>query len=480
MPPFLSQVKTIPARRNPRPLPHKSAAPRLEPLENRRLLAVGPDGFGYRGDSTPALDYDLSAGDFDVITIFDRNSFDDETTQIQLGADTFNFYGENFSSIWVSTNGLITVGDVGNSAHLNSNLTNTPTQRAIAPFWDDLITLDHTDSRVMYTLEDRNNNGVPERLIIEWQNVVHGGHNIDENPLTFQAILQLNTGSIAGDIYFNYLDVDAGSTGAGQFVTNGAEATVGIKDAFPQSDTPTARRLLVSYNQNNNPLIGSGKAIKISTTGGDNTPPQISSGTFSPQTPKPQLTVVFSEDVGTTLTASDLELLNLTTNTPVTPPEPVYNAQTNTAVFTFDPATLPLPDGNYRATLRAGSVSDSSGNATTSDLTFDFYVLAADVNRDRAVDFNDLAVLAQNYNTVGGMTFAQGDFNYDTNVDFNDLAMLAQRYNSTLAPPAAGAVAAAPPELPAPPAAKKKPAPVFNATVPVRPTKPAKPVAKRR
>ena len=47
--------------------------------------------------------------------------------------------------------------------------------------------------------------------------------------------------------------------------------------------------------------------------------------------------------------------------------------------------------------------------------------------------------LAQNYNTRG-KTFAQGDFTGDGSVDFNDLVVLAQHYNTSLAAPG-GAVA---------------------------------------
>jgi hypothetical protein len=59
-----------------------------------------------------------------------------------------------------------------------------------------------------------------------------------------------------------------------------------------------------------------------------------------------------------------------------------------------------------------------------------------DANLDRAVDFNDLVPLAQNYNVLDGdRSWSQGDFNHDGNVDFNDLVLLAQNYNGA-APPA--------------------------------------------
>jgi hypothetical protein len=105
-----------------------------------------------------------------------------------------------------------------------------------------------------------------------------------------------------------------------------------------------------------------------------------------------------------------------------------------------------LPDGDYTATIAPGAINDASGNASTQPYAADFFVLAADANRDRTVDFIDLVALAQNYNTTD-KSRTQGDFNYDHNVDFNDLVLLAQRYNTTLdaaaAPPVASAAAQA-------------------------------------
>jgi autotransporter-associated beta strand protein len=72
------------------------------------------------------------------------------------------------------------------------------------------------------------------------------------------------------------------------------------------------------------------------------------------------------------------------------------------------------------------------------------YTLLGDASLDGAVDFNDLVRLAQNYNTTGGVNWAQGDFTYDGNVDFNDLVKLAQNYNTTLPPAAASAIPGAP------------------------------------
>jgi hypothetical protein len=51
-----------------------------------------------------------------------------------------------------------------------------------------------------------------------------------------------------------------------------------------------------------------------------------------------------------------------------------------------------------------------------------------DVNFDFSVNFNDLLVLAQNYGSLTGKTWVQGDFDGNDGVSFNDLLSLAQNY----------------------------------------------------
>jgi ELWxxDGT repeat protein len=114
-----------------------------------------------------------------------------------------------------------------------------------------------------------------------------------------------------------------------------------------------------------------------------------------------------------------------------------YDAATGTLTVT---PTSPLANGDYRLTIPGEWVADAAGNPLGADYTFDFFVLPGDANRDRAVDFDDLVKVAQNYNSTGGKTNADGDFTGDGSVDFNDLVILAQHYNTTL--PAAGMVVA--------------------------------------
>jgi hypothetical protein len=195
-----------------------------------------------------------------------------------------------------------------------------------------------------------------------------------------------------------------------------------------------------------------------------------------------RLTVTFTENVSGDLSLGALNVQNLS------------GGSVPAMTFSWDLATLtatwqfsqPLADANYRATLDGDIVHDWAGalidgnrdSLPGGDYQFDFFFLGGDANHDRAVDFNDLVKLAQNYNTTGGNTYADGDFTGDGNVDFNDLVILAQRYNTTLGAPPAGAptaAAAAMPSLASVQAALNPPQPT-KPTTPPKPTPPAKPV----
>jgi cyclophilin family peptidyl-prolyl cis-trans isomerase len=149
-----------------------------------------------------------------------------------------------------------------------------------------------------------------------------------------------------------------------------------------------------------------------------------------------KLTYRFSENVAASLAPADVQVERPGFDTPPFPAATVsYDTNTNTATFGFSGV---LGNSNYRAHLENTAVTDAAGNPLASDSVFDFWVLAADANRDRAVDFKDLVIVAQNYGGTG-KTWASGDFTGDGAVDFNDLVQLAQNYNTTLSPPAAAA-----------------------------------------
>jgi hypothetical protein len=200
------------------------------------------------------------------------------------------------------------------------------------------------------------------------------------------------------------------------------------------------------------------------------TTPAIVAGTFA-ATPK-VISLAFSKDVGASLTAADLVVTPQSGGSAISPTSVTFDKATGIARFAF---ATPLPDGDYHATIRAASVTDSTGQPMDADFTADFFILSGDANRDRAVDFNDLVLLAQNYNSTGGKLWTDGDFTGDGNVDFNDLVVLAQRYNTSL--PAPAPPAAAPVRLAS--SAKPKPSnPLFSITPVARPS--AQPTKRRQ
>jgi len=179
----------------------------------------------------------------------------------------------------------------------------------------------------------------------------------------------------------------------------------------------------------------------------DLTSPTVSSAIFELALQQ-TVTVVFSEDVSPSLVAGDMTLNNLTTGQTFNPDSLLYNAATNAATFGF--ANDILPDGNYRATLLPADVSDPFGNPLAAPLQFDFYVLAADADRNRTVNVGDFARLASNFNLIDRV-FQQGDFNYDRTTNIADFAILAAKFNTGLpAPRPAPAGSAAPAAAPEP------------------------------
>lgn len=194
-----------------------------------------------------------------------------------------------------------------------------------------------------------------------------------------------------------------------------------------------------------NPFIMTVAALQI-TTGNfgsmETTPPQVQSASFEYQSAH-VLQIVFSEDVGPSVSAADLVLQRLSgpdiANLQV---QVTYDSQTRTATFTM--VELPgvaLPDGNYIATLKSAGVTDIFGLALDGDhdgvagvdYQISFFVFAGDADHDRDVDVNDLVALATHYGESGA-SFSQGDFNYDDIVDAKDLGIMAVRWQQTLAP----------------------------------------------
>jgi len=140
---------------------------------------------------------------------------------------------------------------------------------------------------------------------------------------------------------------------------------------------------------------------------------------------------IFGEEVAPTLVNGDLVLENVSLGTIITTS---MSYAGTTATFTFPSfAAGLLRDANYRATIASPNVTDVAGNPPTGDEVLDFFVLAGDASRDRAVNLDDFTPLANNFGRVGRV-FSQGDFDYSGAVDLEDFNILAIQFGNSLPP----------------------------------------------
>ncbi len=245
-------------RQTSRRVAARSVHPALLPLEDRITPSYSPTAGTY-------TNYVAQTGYTSLIS-GTSSATDDATASITLsGSDKFNFYGTTYTTIYVSTNGLLSVVDPVSSA-ANTNLSVTPQNPGIiAPLWDDWFS-PNTGTTVSYKV-------VGNDLIVKWgpleSNAVsppnYGG-------VSFAAVLKLNT-TTPGGIEFHYTNVIADTQSGNQSTDNGASATVGVKRPGIADSTPseTETRTLVSFNTAGG-LIGNNQAITLTWT---NTPPVV-------------------------------------------------------------------------------------------------------------------------------------------------------------------------------------------------------------
>ena len=165
----------------------------------------------------------------------------------------------------------------------------------------------------------------------------------------------------------------------------------------------------------------------------DNSPPVVTASSFQYEIDPVGVSFTMDQDVAGSIDNSDVTIKNVADNTTYPIGSTFYDSTTHR--IGYGVASKVLPDGNYRATLLAGSLRDNSANPNAFDTTLDFFALAGDANHDRKVDVTDLGILATNWQGTG-KTFSQGDFNYDGVVDVTDLGILATNWQKVLAAPA--------------------------------------------
>jgi hypothetical protein len=117
---------------------------------------------------------------------------------------------------------------------------------------------------------------------------------------------------------------------------------------------------------------------------------------------------------------------------------------TLTFLDSTDPGTTSLADGNYRLTIHADRVTNSTGQPLDGDGNglpggddvVSFFRLYGDVNGDRTVNGLDLSAFRAGFGTaVGGAGYLDYlDFDGDGAINGLDLAQFRSRFGMTLAP----------------------------------------------
>jgi PKD repeat protein len=215
------------------------------------LSGPTPDQYGYSAFAVPFQNTDLQPGQPGVFTIFANG--DTAAVAVNLGSNVFSFYGVNYTGnnqLYVSTKGLISLGSPNTSAS-NTNLTSSPSQPTIAVLWSDWVKNSGTPM-LLGKFVDVNGDGISDQLVIEWNGVQRFPSS---QPITFEAILQLNTGGNTPSITLSYVNLNTGNTSS----ANGADAAIGIKAAGSQS----ANRVLVSFRAVSS-FVGSGQSLQFS------------------------------------------------------------------------------------------------------------------------------------------------------------------------------------------------------------------------
>ena len=144
----------------------------------------------------------------------------DSVAQRNFGFD-FDFYGDSFSSIFISANGYLTFGSPGvvpeNETLDGGALSGRP---IIAPFWDDL----NTQGGAVH-VERLGSVAGEYQYIIQWSGVTNATDGA--GTASFQVVLSEAT----GEIRFNFQDVTFDGVG-----DDGAGATVGLQSATGVAD----------------------------------------------------------------------------------------------------------------------------------------------------------------------------------------------------------------------------------------------------
>lgn len=157
-------------------------------------------------------------------------SLSDNSVSSQLTMPfTFKFYDQNYTSVYVSSNGFVSFGSTGATTATNGTIPSTATPNAaIYPYWDDLNPT--SVGAVRYATVGTAPN---RKFVVTWTGVPH--HSSTAAKFTFQVALC----ETSNDILFEYNDMAATVTAYGQ----GASASIGIENQTGSSGLQHSKNL---------------------------------------------------------------------------------------------------------------------------------------------------------------------------------------------------------------------------------------------
>jgi len=233
---------------------------------------VGPDSYGYYaydnndddryGDMRPEFDWIELDPEFDGQGA-ELHLLDDDESFIMDLPFTFGYYGNNYNSLTICSNGWISFEETWMANFRNWSIPSPlGPHTMVAPYWEDLVGLveDERDSMRIFTRFDENEG----RFVVQWSRVV-ARTSADDHTETFEVILydpamhETPTGD--GDIVFQYLDLELVDRNEGNF------ATVGIQDWNHQRGLEITFASI--YAEAAQP-IGPNRAIRITSVRPDN------------------------------------------------------------------------------------------------------------------------------------------------------------------------------------------------------------------
>ncbi|OGL42779.1 MAG: hypothetical protein A2161_04255 [Candidatus Schekmanbacteria bacterium RBG_13_48_7] len=187
-----------------------SLTPTITPTPSTPVPWTNTDSFGYTGTTTTTfswIPYDTGWADAGLVD-------DDDSADISIPFN-FQFYGNTYSTVTISTNGYMAFGGENGSDWSNDPMPDISSpNNIICPFWDDLdFSLGGLGA--FYTTLGT----TPDRIFaVMWRNVPH--HSSSTDSFNFEVLLHETT----NDIKFQY------QTMTGSYAS-GTSTTVGIEDS---------------------------------------------------------------------------------------------------------------------------------------------------------------------------------------------------------------------------------------------------------